>query len=940
MARKKKIDFGFTPSEYQEKIFDFISNGVGNAVISASAGSGKCLGKDTEILMFDGSFKKVQDIKIGDKLMGDDSTPRTVLSTTKGIGKLKKIVPKKGESWVCNDVHILTLAKYRKGWGKRKSEHITIDIPINELENGINISNNKHHDGDFRIVKLLKTGVDFKEQPIDFDPWLYGIWLGDGTIGQSNITNVDNQIIENISKVIPSNLIIDAYKYKNGVPKIIIKSLYGVKRNTNDFRQFVRNESVNDNNEKIINKKYLINSRENRLKLLAGIIDSDGYYCRNNYYISTKFKCLCDDILFLARSLGLGAYATKRNKICHNNGVTKPYYHITINGNLQEIPVILDRKKADSRKIVKNPLHVGFRIEDYGIGDYYGFTLDGNGRFLLSDFTITHNTSTIISSMKLIPKKQKCLFIAFNKSIADELTKKLEGLTNVQVKTSHSLGFLMLRRNLGNETELDEYKYKTYIKSNISKLTSVGELIQTRQQLTDYINSIIELVNFARFNYCQSTKEIEKVAIKYSIPIQYDECNIVLEVLKWGKENTKTIDYTDMVWLPVELNFKPLGLQYDWIMVDECQDISIVALKLIQKCFKRGTRSVFVGDASQAIYAFCGGDEDSFKKICEQANTQIFDLPISYRCDKNIIKLANTIVPTIKSRDDADEGIIIDNCKINALQDNDMILCRSKAPLVKLYTKLLQKKKNCFIKGQDIGSNLIQILSNIDADELNSDLNKNGVFIQLYKKMFNDRNKLMQKRNLDYDDATLSSSIMEQYDNINTLLILSKNFQFKDELIAHIKSIFKEEENGICLSTIHKAKGLEANNVYILCRSTMPSKLAQLEWEKKQEENLVYVAYTRAKHKLGFISEKEIAPCGSSQDPMIIINELMYIENKICKILGVEPTVRMSNVDIAKFNLKNSTKIEEETKQVNVIKSHNDKNKDEDLLKYLDSLIK
>lgn len=587
----------------------------------------------------------------------------------------------------------------------------------------------------------------------------------------------------------------------------------------------------------------------------------------------------------------------------------------------------------------KKKIDFGFIPSEYQ-EKIFDFVTNGVGNAVISACAGSGKSSTIISAMKLIPKKQKCLFVAFNKSIADELSKKLEGLTNVQVKTSHSLGYLMLRRNIGNDIELDEYKYKTYIKSNISKLTTVEDLIQTRQQLTDYINTIIELVDFSRFNYCQSSKEIEKIASKYSIPIQYDECNVALEVLNWGKENTKTIDYTDMVWLPVELNFKPMGLQYDWIMVDECQDISIVSLKLIQKCFKRGTRSVFVGDSSQSIYCFCGGDEDSFKKICEQPNTKIFDLPISYRCDKNIIKLANTIVPTIKSRDNADDGIIIDNCKINALQDNDMVLCRSKAPLIKLYTKLLQKKKNCYIKGQDIGSNLIQILNNIDKQELNSDLKKDGVFIQLYKKMFNDRNKLMQKRNLDYDDATLSSSIMEQYDNINTLLILSKNYQYKDELISHIKSIFKEEENGICLSTIHKAKGLEADNVYILCRSTMPSKLAQLEWEKKQEVNLVYVAYTRAKHKLGFISEKEIAPCGSSQDPMVIINELMYIENKICKVLGIEPTVRMSNVDIAKFNLKNSTKIEEDKKEINFIKKSNNKDEDENLLNYLDKLIK
>ena len=118
----------------------------------------------------------------------------------------------------------------------------------------------------------------------------------------------------------------------------------------------------------------------------------------------------------------------------------------------------------------------------------------------------------------------------------------------------------------------------------------------------------------------------------------------------------------------------------------------------------------------------------------------------------------------------------------------------------------------------------------------------------------------------------------------------------------------------------------------------MPSKLAQQAWEKKQEINLIYVAYTRAKHKLGFISEREMPPCGSSQEPIEIINDLMFIENKICKILNTEPTVRMSNIDIAKFNLRNVSKVEDVsaiTPQVHTIK-----NNDDDLIQYLCNKLK
>ena len=165
---KKKVKFDFVPSKYQEKFFEFIEHGVGNAVIEASAGSGKCLGFDTEILMYDGSIKKVQDIKVGDLLMGDDSKPRKVLSTKIGEGRLKRIVPKKGNSWVCNDVHILTLDKYQHKW-KQGGIHKIVDISIDEL-NRINPA--KHKDGDYREYKLLKTGVEFSHKKIYFDPWL------------------------------------------------------------------------------------------------------------------------------------------------------------------------------------------------------------------------------------------------------------------------------------------------------------------------------------------------------------------------------------------------------------------------------------------------------------------------------------------------------------------------------------------------------------------------------------------------------------------------------------------------------------------------------------------------------------------------------------------------------------------------------------------------
>jgi superfamily I DNA/RNA helicase len=573
---------------------------------------------------------------------------------------------------------------------------------------------------------------------------------------------------------------------------------------------------------------------------------------------------------------------------------------------------------------------------------FFDWVEHGVGNALIKARAGAAKTTTAVASMKLIPKTEKCLFIAFNKSIADHLNEKLKARPNCTARTTHSLGLLMIKRNLGSDIELDEYKYRNYVKTNITELTTTNGEIKTRQQVEEYIDNITKLIDYARFNLAQSEKEINKIAQKYCIPISFDECVVTQKCLEWGKTNTETVDYTDMIWLPVELSLKPIGLTYDWVYIDEAQDLSLCSTQLFLKCIKRGGRFVAIGDDLQSINIFSGSSEDAFNFMKNYPNTSLFELPISYRCANNIIKFANNIVPDIVARDNAPDGLILDNCHIRDIKEGDMVLCRSKAPLVQLYVKLLRQNVNCYIKGQDIGTNLIKELEKIKQNELNVNLMKDGVFVQLYDNLFNERNKLMQTRGLDYDDATLSSFIMEKYDTINTLLILAEKYTTKEKLIQHIKEIFQEDAQGVCLSTVHKAKGLESENVYIICHSSMPSKLAVFDWEKQQEQNIMYVAYTRAKNLLGFISEKEIKPQGSLLEPSEILTEMAYIEQKVCDVLGKEPMQKMEKIDVTRFKLQNLQPIEDlhkndntiEIKEINENKENND-----NLLSELETLI-
>ncbi len=304
---------------------------------------------------------------------------------------------------------------------------------------------------------------------------------------------------------------------------------------------------------------------------------------------------------------------------------------------------------------------------------FFDFIQHGVGNAVIEAKAGAGKTKTAISSIKLIPKDQKCLFIAFNKSIADELNERLKSRSNCIARTTHSLGFLMLRRNFGSDIEVDEYKYRKYVKNNIGKITTASEFIRTRQQVEEYIDSITMLINFSRFNLAQTEKEINEVAQKYSIPVSFDECAITQKCLEWGKEHTETIDYTDMIWLPVELSLAPVGLTYDWVYIDESQDLSICSTQLFLKCIKRGGRFVSIGDPDQSVNLFAGSSEDAFNFMKEYPNTTLFELPISYRCAKNIVKFANQLVPNMFARDEAPEGIIVRNCHVRDIKEGDII---------------------------------------------------------------------------------------------------------------------------------------------------------------------------------------------------------------------------------------------------------------------------
>jgi superfamily II DNA or RNA helicase len=391
----------------------------GGGLLELPCGFGKCLAIDTPIMMSDGTFKKVQDVQVGDKLMGDDSTPRNVLSLARGKEQMYKVSSKKGDEYIVNESHILSL-KCSTNFKSNMKKGQIVDISVKDF---LNLPKSYHG----RAGPLLgyKVPVIFSETHVDFDPYLLGYWLGDGTSSHTGITTQESYIIKYLVELFKTKHTDLYLRYKGSHYDYRINAINGCK-NGNSFMNFLRKNNLINN--KHIPFNYKCNSRNIQLQLLAGIIDSDGYQKGNCYEICQKNTQLANDIVFLCRSLGFACYTKKCKKTCTNapNGPkTGEYNRICVYGSgLEEIPVLCPRKKSTRRQQIKDALVYRITVDKLEVDNYYGFEIDGNRRFILGDFSVTHNTS--ISLYILSRLKKKTLVIVHKEFLMNQWIERIQ----------------------------------------------------------------------------------------------------------------------------------------------------------------------------------------------------------------------------------------------------------------------------------------------------------------------------------------------------------------------------------------------------------------------------------------------------------------------------------------------------------------------------------
>ena len=265
----------------------------------------------------------------------------------------------------------------------------------------------------------------------------------------------------------------------------------------------------------------------------------------------------------------------------------------------------------------------------------------------------------------------------------------------------------------------------------------------------------------------------------------------------------------------------------------------------------RKGRLVTVGDRNQAIYGFAGADVESFNLLGTIPHTVKLPLSVCYRCDADIISLAKELVPQIEARDNAPAGIVSNNSVIADVKDGDMVLCRVTAPLVSLCMRYIAQGVKAYVKGRDIGKNLINLIKKTNKKKMTDVMEK------LNRELGRIIGKVVAKTHCTEQEARESEAYRSYEDKLKVIEILSEGLDNAQDVMDRIDMIFSDDsKNGICLSTVHKSKGLESDRVFILCPDKFYLKACmRVPWMAEQERNLVYVAYTRAKHFLGFITD-------------------------------------------------------------------------------------
>jgi DNA helicase-2/ATP-dependent DNA helicase PcrA len=480
----------------------------------------------------------------------------------------------------------------------------------------------------------------------------------------------------------------------------------------------------------------------------------------------------------------------------------------------------------------------------------------GKGNLIVEALAGTGKTTTIVEGLKYL--KGKVLVCAFNKRIATELQQRITSLDSVKVSTLHGLGFGLLRRHgsfsVDNSRGLrlaEAALYHVGGPKNRSFFWTTHFIAQSCKEISPYVSDVESVIKIA-----QAYGHLDGVDERYYQKIAEATLTAMdLAVAGARDRSDLTLDFSDMIFLPLKI-----GLthgEYDVVVVDEAQDMNRTQLELAERVMKKDGRIIVVGDSHQAIYGFRGADSQSMSRLKKAFNAKSLPLNITYRCPSSVVALARHLVPDFTGAPSCPAGKVRDvgYAKLyDEAQPGDFILGRVNAPLLSACLALVAKGKPARMAGRDIGKSLVSLIRKLDHGSYDYD--------SLDDKIRDWEAKQVKKAK---DDA---DAIKAAQDKAFCILMLMESAKDVQGLINMIEKLFTDVEGAdntaIICSTVHKAKGLEADRVYILHDTFSGS------WEERathEEGNIKYVAITRAKKELVWVG-RLVPRKFEKEDPM------------------------------------------------------------------------
>lgn len=535
-------------------------------------------------------------------------------------------------------------------------------------------------------------------------------------------------------------------------------------------------------------------------------------------------------------------------------------------------------KTATKKRSLKTPKSAPHIIIEAGAGCGKSSTLINGLKYILGqkpEFNPSEQQQAIWEAMALGDKPRTANFVSFSKALQKENESKVPAPFTAM--TMHSMGFKAVRArfNLMSGTRgVNGWR----VKNHLEELTgeSTWDLIRNQPE---FVNACDTLVGLCKNSLSDGNPDdLDRISSHYGVEMNgsrekvYDYVPRLIERAK-DVAKDRYIDFNDMIWLPVVLEL-PVE-QYDCLLYDEVQDSNLCQQEL---AFKAGKRMIMCGDRNQAIFGFTGADSAAMTRLETRLSESpqgclTFPLDVTRRCGKSIVTEAQKIVPNFFAHDSNSEGTVSraifdpkkeDNYR-KLVKDKDMILCRVNAPLVSECFRFLRGGRKANIAGRDVGTNLVNLIKKLFKEEAKANrctkaadwqrLYPTLSIIDLISRLDTWRTEEVRKEQAKKNPSDVRVNSIN--DKAECLEFFCEDMKTVDQVVNKIDEIFTDETvEGILLSSIHKSKGLEADNVFLLepTGATVPHPMAKQAWEIHQEWCLRYVAITRAKNSLTYVA--------------------------------------------------------------------------------------